>query len=143
MNVRQIFLLVTAIGLIPVALTYGLQPSSSLGRLFDVSVANVNGTHIFRAVMGLYLALVVFLIIGAYRAEVMQAALFSLVVFMLGLAAGRTLSLVVDGRPHWLLVGLPRRGTRSRHGGFGAIEETRLKADGPDPGPMQTCAALS
>ena len=104
MNIRQIFLLVTAIGLIPVALTYGLQPSSSLGRLFDVSVANVNGTHIFRAVMGLYLALVVFLIIGAYRAEVRQAALYSLVVFMLGLAAGRTLSLVVDGMPHWLLV---------------------------------------
>ncbi len=54
--------------------------------------------------MGLYLALVVFWIIGAYRAEVRQAALYSLVVFMLGLAAGRTLSLVVDGMPSWLLI---------------------------------------
>ena len=54
--------------------------------------------------MGLYLALAVFWIIGAYRAEVRQAALYSLVVFMLGLAAGRTLSLVVDGMPSWLLI---------------------------------------
>ena len=104
MNIRQIFLLVTAIGLMPVALSYGLLPARSLGFLFDVSVSNVNGTHIFRAIMGLYLALIAFWIIGALKVEVRQAALYSLVVFMLGLAAGRTLSLAVDGMPHWLLV---------------------------------------
>jgi hypothetical protein len=104
MNIRQSFLLVIAIGLMPVALSYGLLPERSLGLLFDVSVSNVNGTHIFRAIMGLYLALIAFWIIGAFRIEVRQAALYSLVVFMLGLAAGRALSLVVDGMPHWLLV---------------------------------------
>jgi len=104
MNIRQSFLLVVAIGLMPVALSYGLQPDRSLGFLFDVSVSNVNGTHIFRAIMGLYLALIAFWIIGAFKAEVRQAALYSLVVFMLGLAAGRALSLLVDGMPHWLLV---------------------------------------
>ena len=31
-------------------------------------------------------------------------ALWSLVIFMLGLAAGRGLSLFLDGIPHWLLV---------------------------------------
>jgi hypothetical protein len=31
-------------------------------------------------------------------------ALVSCAVFMLGLAAGRILSLIVDGMPHWLLV---------------------------------------
>jgi Domain of unknown function (DUF4345) len=55
-------------------------------------------------VMGLYLALIVFWLIGAYRADVRRPALCSLVVFMLGLAAGRILSLVVDGRPHWILL---------------------------------------
>jgi len=104
MNIRQSFLLVIAIGLMPVALSYGLLPERSLGLLFDVSVSNVNGTHIFRAIMGLYLALIAFWIIGAFKIEVRQAALYSLVVFMLGLAAGRALSLVVDGMPHWLLV---------------------------------------
>lgn len=104
MNFRQTFLLVAAIGLLPIALSYGVAPDRSLGGLFDVSVSNVNGTHIFRAVMGLYLALIVFWIIGAYRIEVRRSALQSLVVFMFGLAAGRTLSLVIDGMPSWILL---------------------------------------
>jgi hypothetical protein len=104
MNARQIFLMVTAIGLIPIALTYGLAPSKSLGYLFDVPVTSVNGTHMFRAIMGLYLALAAFWMIGAYQAGLRQAALYSLVVFMFGLAAGRVLSLLVDGMPSLLLV---------------------------------------
>jgi hypothetical protein len=105
MNIRQIFLLVTAIGLTPIALSYGLVPQKSLSYLFDVSVSNINGSHIFRAVMGLYLALLSFWIVGAFRVQLRQAALYSLVVFMLGLALGRVLSLVVDGMPNLLLIG--------------------------------------
>ena len=104
MKVHQIFLLVTAIGLIPIAFSYGLMPQKSLGYLFDISVSDTNGIHIFRAVMGLYLALALFWIIGAFKVQVRQAALYSLIVFMLGLAAGRILSLIVDGMPHWLLL---------------------------------------
>lgn len=105
MNIRQIFLLVAAIGLIPIALSYGLVPQKSLSYLYDVSVSNINGAHIFRAVMCLYLALVSFWVVGAFRIQLRQAALYSLVVFMLGLATGRVLSLVVDGIPNWLLIG--------------------------------------
>jgi len=104
MKVRQMFLLISAIGLIPVALSYGLIPQKSLSYLFDISVSNTNGIHIFRAVMGLYLTMALFWIIGAFKVQVRQAALYSLIVFMLGLAAGRILSLVIDGMPHWLLV---------------------------------------
>jgi hypothetical protein len=53
--------------------------------------------------MGLYLALIIFWLIGAFRVQVRQAALYSLIVFMFGLAAGRILSLIIDGMPHWLL----------------------------------------
>ena len=104
MNIRQIFLLIAAMGLLPIALSYGLIPQKSLSYLFDISVSDPNGAHIFRAVMGLYLALVSFWIIGALKVQVRQAALYSLIVFMLGLAAGRVLSLIIDGIPHWLLV---------------------------------------
>ena len=104
MKIRQIFLLIAAIGLTPIALSYGFMPQKSLHYLFDVSVSDTNSIHIFRAVMGLYLALVLFWITGAFKVKVRQAALYSLIVFMLGLAAGRILSLVVDGIPHWLLV---------------------------------------
>ena len=105
MNIRQIFLLVTAIGLTPIALSYGLVPQKSLSYLFDVSVSNINGSHIFRAIMGLYLGLLSFWIVGAFRVQLRQAALYSLVVFMLGLVLGRVLSLAVDGMPSWLLIG--------------------------------------
>jgi hypothetical protein len=54
--------------------------------------------------MGLYIALLSFWIIGALRIQLRQAALLSLVVFMLGLAIGRVISLLVDGLPNWLLV---------------------------------------
>jgi len=104
MNLRQGFLVLTAVGLVPIALGYGAAPQQSLEHLFAVSVQNVNGTHIFRAIMGLYLALAAFWIFGAYKADLRQPALYSLVVFMFGLAAGRLLSLVVDGVPHWLLL---------------------------------------
>jgi hypothetical protein len=53
--------------------------------------------------MGLYLALIIFWLIGAFKVQVRQAALYSLIVFMFGLAAGRILSLIIDGMPHWLL----------------------------------------
>ncbi len=79
------------------------MPQQSLRYLFDVSVADTNSVHIFRALMGLYLGFVLFWILGAFNVQLRQAALCSLVVFMFGLAAGRGLSVVVDGMPHWLL----------------------------------------
>jgi predicted membrane protein len=104
MNIRQIFLLVTAVGLLPIALSYGLMPRESLGYFLGISVSDTNSMNIFRAVMGLYLALALFWTIGAFKVQMRQAALYSLVVFMFGLAAGRILSLIIDGMPHWLLV---------------------------------------
>ena len=103
MNIRQTFLLVAAIGLLPIALSYGLIPQKSLSYLFDITVSDPNSIHIFRAVMGLYLALIIFWLIGAFKVQVRQAALYSLIVFMFGLAVGRILSLIIDGMPHWLL----------------------------------------
>lgn len=103
MNPRQLFLLVSAAGLTPIALSYGLVPQSSLKFLFGISLDGTNGVHIFRAVMGLYLALILFWLLGARNERYTVPALYSLVVFMFGLAGGRMLSLFLDGMPHWLL----------------------------------------
>ena len=103
MNRQQGFLLFTAVGLIPIALSYGAIPSASLPYLFGIEVDSMNLAHILRAVMGLYLALVCFWMIGAFRRDLTVPALWSLVVFMFGLAGGRLLSLVLDGMPHRLL----------------------------------------
>jgi len=100
---RRLFLIIAAVGLTPIALAYGVAPASSLPHLFGFGVESINLTHIFRAVMGLYLALVAFWLAGAFSPQLTVPALWSLVVFMFGLAGGRVMSLLLDGFPHWLL----------------------------------------
>ncbi|MGF1770921.1 DUF4345 domain-containing protein [Vibrio wakamikoensis] len=103
-NVQK-FLLLAAAGLTPIALSYGLKPNLSLPFLFDIDASATNVSHIFRAVMGLYLALVIYWLMGAFGSLFLaRSALQSLVVFMLGLGIGRVFSIVIDGMPHWLLV---------------------------------------
>ena len=93
MTKEQIFLIVASIGLLPIALSYGAAPEASLSYLYNIDASNVNVAHIFRAVMGLYLALIIFWLSGVRNKTLELPALWSLVVFMLGLAAGRAISL--------------------------------------------------
>jgi len=104
MTKESLFLLVAAVGLTPIALAYGLVPAITVPMLYGVEIDSVNVTHIFRAVMGLYLAMIVFWILGATRESLRFSALCSMVVFMGGLAVGRLLSLFFDGIPGTLLV---------------------------------------
>jgi hypothetical protein len=104
MNPAKIFLWVCAAGLVPIALSYGVMPVQSLHMLLGLTVETVNEMHIFRAIMGLYLGMVLLWIIGAMHEKYERAAIVAVVLFMGGLAAGRTLSIVADGWPHWVLV---------------------------------------
>ena len=66
--------------------------------------ATPDTAHTFRAVMGLYFRMCILWLLGAFKPDMTRTALWSLVIFMLGLAAGRLLSLIVDGPAHWLLI---------------------------------------
>lgn len=99
MSKESVFLLAAAVGLTPIALAYGLMPATTVPMLYGVEIDSVNIAHIFRAVMGLYLAMVIFWVLGATQEPLRFAALCSVVVFMGGLAMGRLLSLFVDGIP--------------------------------------------
>jgi hypothetical protein len=103
MKIRA-FLIFCALGLVPIALGYGAKPSVSLDVAFGITVDTTNLTHIMRAVMGLYLGMVVLWLWGAFRTSMQGPALVACAVFMLGLAAGRILSFIMDGMPHWLLI---------------------------------------
>jgi hypothetical protein len=103
MKIRA-FLIFCALGLVPIALGYGAKPSVSLNVLFGITVDTTNLTHIMRAVMGLYFGMVVLWLWGAFRTSMQDPALVACAVFMLGLAAGRILSFIMDGMPHWLLI---------------------------------------
>ena len=98
------FLLFCAVGLAPIAMGYGAKQLTSLDALFGITVDTINLTHIMRDVMRLYYGMVVIWIWGTFKNQMTVPALMSCAVFMLGLAAGRILSLILDGMPHWLLV---------------------------------------
>lgn len=101
---EKTLLLISAIGLIPIALGYGFMPEKTLTPLYDFPVDSINLKHIMRAVMGLYFGQVIIWFLGVVKNHLRRPAMYCLVVFMLGLAGGRILSLIVDGISHWLLV---------------------------------------
>lgn len=100
----RLILLLAALGLIPIALSYGVVPTKSVPFLLEFPVEGTNQSHVFRAIMGLYLANVLFWIAGALHQPLQRAALWSLFLFMAGLAAGRLLSLLLDGLPNFVLL---------------------------------------
>ena len=101
---QKSLLVFAAIGLIPIALGYGFMPEKTLTPLYGFDASNINLKHIMRAVMGLYFGQVIIWLLGAFKDPIRRPAMYCLVVFMLGLAAGRILSLIIDGISHWLLI---------------------------------------
>jgi low temperature requirement protein LtrA len=93
------YLLFIAIGLVPIALSYGANPAGMLPKLLKFNVETPNETQVFRAVMCLYLATSAFWLMGALLPEWQRAALIWAVFFMLSLALGRFISMAVDGMP--------------------------------------------
>ena len=100
MKSESFFLIFVAAGVFPVALTYGVNPQVTLAYLYDIEVNSVNLSNIFRAIMGLYIALNVFWIIGAFKKSLLLPAMWSLTIFMTGIGLGRMLSLLIDGIPY-------------------------------------------
>lgn len=100
----RIILLVSAIGLTPIALSYGVLPAEWVPALFGFDADAVDARHIFRALMGLYLGMAVLWVWGVVRPSMTRPALIALMVFMYGLAAGRLLSFLLDGLPTPLLI---------------------------------------
>jgi hypothetical protein len=93
------YLLTIAIGLVPVALSYGANPTGVLPRLLKFNVEAPNESQVFRALMCLYLATSAFWIMGALWSYWEQAALIWAAFFMLSLALGRLISAALDGSP--------------------------------------------
>lgn len=102
-HMQRGLLLAMAIGLTPIALSYGAAPQVSLPWLYQIDAHDVPTRHVFRAIMGLYLAMVCLWVAGALRPAIRLPALWGLFVFTLGIASGRGLSLALDGWPGPLL----------------------------------------
>jgi len=100
----RFYLLFSAAGLCVIALSYGVAPVEILPKLLNITVNGTDLTHIFRAIMGLYMGMIVLWVLGSFQANLTRAAVIAEIVFMIGLFLGRVLSIIVDGVPSILLV---------------------------------------
>jgi len=103
-RMQRSLLIAMALGLPPVALSYGAAPEASLPFLYGIEADDLNLRHIFRAIMGLYLAMAALWVAGALRPDMRLPALWSLATFTGGIGLGRVMSLIVDGAPRPLLL---------------------------------------
>lgn len=103
-RVQRLFLVSMSFGLFPVALSYGLMPEHSLPLLYGTGDPDLPTRHVFRAVMGLYLGMICLWLVGAASPNLRIPALWTVFVFVTGIASGRVLSLILDGWPEPLLI---------------------------------------
>jgi hypothetical protein len=102
-SLMRAYLLLVAVLLVPIALSYGIAPATVLPKALDISVSGADQTQIFRALMCLYLAASVFWAIAAFKPDWQSIAVIWAVFFCFSLALGRVISLVVDGPASLLL----------------------------------------
>ena len=100
MIVKHLHLIISIVIVLAVSLVYGFQPN----LLFEVTINSTDDHNIFKAIMGLYLGFSVLWIVGLFLDRLWKTATVSNIVFMLGLAFGRIISMLLDGFPTTVFV---------------------------------------
>ena len=104
MNIKKAFLITAFFAMLVLALLYGLSPGWFVRTFFDIAEIPTDIAHIFRAIMGLYIALGLFWLFSAFSDRYRSAGVATVVVVAAGLVTGRLISLFMDGVPSPLLV---------------------------------------
>jgi hypothetical protein len=104
---KNLHLLVSVILIGVIGAAYGFFPEKIVPALAGYEPGNTDISNAFKAIMGLYVGVAAFWLLGVLRPSLWYAATLLNIFFMLGLASGRLLSLALDGIPsEGLLVGL-------------------------------------
>lgn len=103
-KLMRLYLLLIIFLIVPIALSYGVQPGTTLPQILDIAVSGTDQPHVFRAMMCLYLGAAIFWAIAAFTPSWQRTAVIWGIFFAFSLAVGRVISLVVDGRPSLLLL---------------------------------------
>lgn len=90
---QKIHLIISACITIPISCVYGFYPNA----IFNISPNTIDEQNFLKAIMGLYLGFGALWILGVLKSNYLNAALFSNVIFMLGLGFGRICSYLIDG----------------------------------------------
>ncbi len=99
----RLYLLFVAALILPIALSYGVDPVAMLPKILDMTVSGTDQIHVFRAMMFLYLGACSFWLVAAFNPAWQRTAVIWAVIFALSLALGRAVSFAVDGRASLLL----------------------------------------
>jgi len=99
MQIKKAFLIGAFVAVTIIALLYAVSPTWFAATLLGVTDLDLNFAHILRAIGGLYLALAAFWLYAAFNDKYRDAALLTTILFAGGLAAGRCVSLILDGQP--------------------------------------------
>jgi hypothetical protein len=104
MKFTAFILLSAALGIGALGIGYMLSPAWMYG-LYGIGIESVNEANMVRgAYGGLFVASALLFVLGALHARFTRPALIYLLTFMLGFAAGRMSSVVVDGVPSVLVL---------------------------------------
>lgn len=103
-SLKAAFLIVVAAIICVTGLLYGAAPPWFARTYFGMPALDVDFRHVLRAIMGLYLAFSGFWLFSAFKRELRQTALLTVVIFCAGLAGGRIVSFAWDGWPAPFLI---------------------------------------
>ncbi|TVZ17278.1 DUF4345 domain-containing protein [Maribacter sp. MAR_2009_72] len=94
---KHLNLLLSGIIVIIAGLVYGGHPTVLIPLILDYEVESLELMNMLRAIMGIYVGIGVFWLIGAYNAKVWYSATLCNVLFMGGISFGRIISTLLDG----------------------------------------------
>ena len=104
MNIKKAYLILAFSSVSVIALLYGVAPEWFAQTFLGLPQLGRDFEHILRAIAGLYLALGSFWLYAAFHPHLRNIAVVTTAIFAGGLAAGRVLSLALDGQPSPLLL---------------------------------------
>lgn len=94
---KNLQLILSGVIVIIAGCVYGGHPSYVMPLIFDFEVNALDLKNILRAVMGIYIGIGIFWLIGALKPAYWKGATLSNVLFMGGISFGRILSTLFDG----------------------------------------------
>ncbi len=102
-SIKKYYLILAALVTCAIGSVYGMYPEWFARHLLGMSAVDLNFIHVLRAFMGLYFAFALFWFLSAFSARHRNTAVLTTAVLIGGLAAGRTVSIILDGWPANLL----------------------------------------
>ena len=94
---KNLHLLISLSIVVPTAIIYG--SSSILPKYLNIRVNTIDFSNMLKAIMCLYLGISIVWILGIWKTQYWKIATQLNILFMLSLAIGRGLSMLMDGFP--------------------------------------------